>query len=293
MTLTPEATQALYADDSGLGLEAQLQAAYLRNVEGGLARPAETTAHVAAAAIAQASQAPDLPHPAMANLDPRTHGVLGEAIARSEAVFATFVGIDTPSIAELASAGFDLNRYKTAFNSLEAEGKQPELLLVPRLSVAQWKELYQRLQDDATVNADGRLKNGGIYINDDVAAEWDSLTNTLTSLPSYNNPHDGITWHLSVVPGTDQPTETRVPHNDPTYEHQHPTVNDYLTLQAGRLQRSEDPIDSSTYTWLDGTIQDASRAPGGFWYSGVGQVDVYWSGVGSSSDSLGVRPAVW
>ena len=54
MPLTPEAHQALYADEAGASLEMQLEAALARNVAGGLA-VAETTslASVAAAAVAE------------------------------------------------------------------------------------------------------------------------------------------------------------------------------------------------------------------------------------------------
>src|SRR5260370_37145216 len=115
MTLTPEATQALYADDSGLTLTEQLTAAYDRNVTDGRIAAPETVAAAGAAALAQAHavamEKPDVQ--LLPNLDPGFQAIAETAHRTSTQLFERIV-VDTPDLHESAAAGITFARLSTA-----------------------------------------------------------------------------------------------------------------------------------------------------------------------------------
>ena len=230
-----------------------------------------------------------------------------EAIADSEAKVAFETAIDdittlyarigklVPTPEELVDQ-YDVNFAAMAvlWRTEKGLGHEPEIVLAPAdLTVADAKALYQNLQDDATVNHDKRIQNGGLYIADSVAANWDIMTKPKP---------DELDWTLRIIPGTPTPTVVNISHDGkdkhgnqlspPT----HPTIPEYLTLQAMLLQADRSPIDDGIYyTWLNGefsTKNSGAAAPHGGWNSGNGQVDVSWRDVGDRYDSLGSRSPV-
>jgi hypothetical protein len=70
---------------------------------------------------------------------------------------------------------------------------------------------------------------------------------------------------------------------------EHPTIAAYLTLQATRLIANEEPLDSTTITWLAGKM--GGSAPFGSWSPEYGQVYLINHGVGVQVAVLGARPA--
>jgi hypothetical protein len=330
MTLTPEATQALYADPSGQSLSEQLTAAYQRNLEGGVATPSagDSLLSVAATAVAEAraTAASDEVVP-LAGLSPEFGDLLASKHRQAELLFGR-ISVDVPSMTEFARAGFDLPKLDRSFEAMTRKGLAPELVLAPVLPQEQWVALFQDLQDDPSVNHDNRIQNGGLYIDNDVSSHWDELeaTDHTTSL-------DGQDWQVLVVPGTPKPPVLNVDHTGSdgkaapsrmklgrrvsgsalaeqltnqatelglnpeslTADNLHPTISAYLSLQAAQLEAAQPPLDASTWSWLHGTF-DASgtlRAPSGRWSSVVGQVGLGWYGVDNRSGHLGVRLPVW
>ncbi len=311
--LTPEATQALYADPSGLSLTEQLTAAYERNTATGLAVPLpDSLATIAAAAVAEAqARTPDV--------QPLT-GLTPEFQATAETAHNTYtqlferVGINIPSLHEFAAAGIDFNRLGTAHDAIKRLGSQPELVFAPsNFTRGGWEDLYRNLQYDTAVNADGRIKDGGLYIDGDVVTNWNKLNTDHHALAI-----DGVDWQVLVLPGGNQPPIVNIDHNgkdgrkvsrelqeqaarlgiasgDLVAANMHPTIASYLALQAGRLQNNEEPIDSSKWTWLEGEFGDPSnlQAPRGRWFPVDGQVGLDWCNVGRRGGVLGARLPVW
>lgn len=313
MPLSPETTRVLYSDpNTGLSLEDQLTAAYERNLAAGQAVVEVTTtlADVAAAAAAEATslaaEAGCLPELSKEF----TSTAETSRFANSE-VFAA-LGLETPSLGELAAAGIDFLKLETAHKTLEHLGHEPSLVIAPLLPAEDWKTVFQTLQDNPRVNHDNRIKEGGLYIDDSIETNWDQLN---------DSPHtvtvNGQGWQVLVLPGTSRPIETSldhkgatnaaklgyslyttaqeldIPHEALTPDNLHPTIAAYLTHQATLLHTLETPLDGTTYSWLSGTFQDGSRAPRGYWYSVDGQVRVYWDVVGYRDGGLGVRLPVW
>ena len=307
MTLTPEATHALYADPSGLSLTEQLTAAYERNVTEELAPRVlpDALALVAATAIAEARAAtPDVR--SLPELLADFRSTLEISRLASLEVFGP-LGIKPPELTEFVEAGIDFTRLGAAYEIMQDHGLQPEIVIAPVLSVEQWKQSFQALQDDPFVNHDKRIQNGGLYIDDAVATNWETINANDHSVII-----DGQEWQVLVVPGTDEPPVTSLDHNgtlaDGTFPTKllelgdtldlnladdplHPGLASYLTLQATKLHSLQPPLYEAGYTWLDGEfgIPDSPQAPQGFWGSGRGQVGVSWDVVGFRNDFLGVR----
>jgi hypothetical protein len=226
------------------------------------------------------------------------------------------LGLVTPTTSELETQGIDFKRLNERYAAMEAAGAEPELVLAPSLALAEWRTVFKNLQDDPSVNTDGRIKNDGLWLADDVANNWDSLMNQADNGTTATT-SDGTQWHVALVPGTPKPSVVSidakgkdssgnitpllqarntayrdVPLQEATL---HPTIADYLTLQAGRLAMNQLPVDSETYTWLQGTFRVGNdlRAPRGFWLPDVGRVGLYWDEVDLRVDYLGVRLPVW
>jgi hypothetical protein len=223
---------------------------------------------------------------------PDTRAAFGETLTHAEQLFGR-IGLATPSAEQLAESGVDFAALGAAHEQMERDGLEPRLVLAPSIRPDEWQQIYGVLE--AGNVSGGRIKNGGLWINDDIKAAWHDLSQVPETVPATVVPdNEGYrtAWTLRVIPGTNRPTETNITHNDPSYPDK-PTVHEYLSLQASLLQNGEDPIDDSTYTWLNGTFADGSRAPFGFWDPGDGRVGLDRAGVGNRGDNLGVRLPVW
>lgn len=115
--------------------------------------------------------------------------------------------------------------------------------------------------------------------------------NTVT-IPSTDG---GDGWSLRLIPSTFRPTTTDVYH---TYNHGiHPTVCEYLSLQALRLQSHQIMIDQGSYCWLEGEYYDQNNkdliSPMGRYNPATQRVNINVAPPYTRSDLLGVRPPVW
>jgi len=249
---------------------------------------------VLAADVAQAKEAGTLAGNGGSGLEvithPETRVAFETALAATEQLFAR-IGLVAPTAEQLTASGIDLVQLAAQFEQMDPSS-MPEIVIAPQLSVGQWKQTFKALHDDQTINQTGRIKNDGLYIADDVAHNWDSLGQSPAGVPTTTTAagtDPATTWTVRIIPGTDKPSTTNVPHNDPNYLDK-PIVHEYLTLQATRLQDpTQEPIDSNTWTWLNGTMNAGSQAPFGIWRSDEGRVRLNWRGVGFSSGILGVR----
>ena len=254
---------------------------------------------VLAADVAEAKEAGTLATGGVeAITDPEIRRIFGQSFAAHEQLFRR-ANLNIPSPDELAEAGIDISQLAVKFAEERQAGHEPELVLAPVMPLNWWKSIYTSLQDDVQGN---RVKDGGLYIYDTVRDNWDSLNTvpqntpaTLIDAASKGHYQDSgnYQWTLRVIPGTNKPTEVNVRHDDQNYPNK-PTVGEYLTLQATRLQDpNSEPIDNGTYTWLDGTMNNGSRAPCGRWYPDDGRVFLFDGVVDFSVDYLGVRSPVW
>lgn len=220
------------------------------------------------------------------------------------------IGLTPPPPEDFARAGIDFARLATNYEHEKTAGHEPEIIVTPNeLPPESWQQLFQKLQDDPTVNVAGDIKSGGLYISDDISAHWEEL-NTLPSGVTTVERRQPATeplsldnldrqWTIRIIPGTDRPTDASLDHDGRRNDTQakvelaHPTIAEYLTLQGQSLQERRTPVDGETYTWLHGTFEGGSRAPGGDWYPDGGQVELSWRDSGGRYGGRGVRLAVW
>ncbi len=272
-------------------VDAELAAAYRRNVAGGTASPEEVAIAGLDAVVTEAIAGQSSLE--QANL-PLTFREQVEAAC--EATDRIMPINSKPAFEGIGLESIDWGKLSSAYAEMLGAGLKPEVIVARQgQSSDYWRGIYSNLPN---------TKKGGLYINSDVENYWTELTISETNV----NPE----WSVLVMPSADEPPITDVPHNmtmsslsadkhvvDALQLDQasiiadtHPDISSYLTLQALRLQDGKEPVDGSTYTWLKGTFDNDSKAPYGYWDSGVGQVYVYWYETGDQLDYLGVRPAV-
>ena len=213
------------------------------------------------------------------------------------------IGLTPPTPEDYAAAGIDFVALASKWQAEEGTGHAPEIVLAPSdLPPESWEQLFQSLQHDPTVNKDGAIKNGGLYINDEVRKAWDGLNTVPAGVTTATSPSlsgKECQWTIRIIPGTDRPTNTGIDHdgrrnNDESKQDiLHPTIVEYLALQAESLAQQRVPVDADTYTWLQGTLAGGSQAPYGDWSPDLGLVELFWYYSVLRYDDLGVRPPVW
>lgn len=325
MPLTPEAHHALYADEAGVPLEAQLEAALARNVASGLAGAEATSlAGVAAALIVEATTA-TTPNGTLEDLSVDFQDTLIHVTDHETALFKC-LNLAVPSSEAFAEAGVNFVQLSDAWETMAELNLKPELILAPVLTVDEWKAVYQELQDSPTVNHEGGITNGGLWVHYDVASNWEAL-----QANDHTIAVNGKAWQVLVLPGTDKPPVVNVNHSGRTAdgdwvelaqqasklgitlsefaksEHaRNITIPAYLTLQANRLLANipygavSPVVDTESSTWLHGEVKSDLPnplpplwAPFGRWGAEGGRVDLYWRDIAFRQDNLGVRLPRW
>ncbi len=286
----PEFSFDIYPD-----VDAELAAAYRRNVDGGTASP-DAVANSALAAVVE-GQMQNVDPLANANIPPEFNQYVTEALNATKDLYDVLrLPESIPEIDSHEFSGVDWQKLANTHEAMQKWGLEPELVVSHTGEQLEfWKTLYSKLPN---------TKNGGLYVDSKVEASWSDIDS-----PSQ------ASWMVSVLATTPKPTITNITHDlsnlkdrlpalkgiyddklgigdDLAVRDSYPTFSEYLTLQALRLKANKAPIDPETYTWLHGTFDNDSKAPYGLWYSDAGQVIVRWVGTDGQNDLLGVRPAV-
>lgn len=221
----------------------------------------------------------------IANLETR------EAFERSFSEFTSLferIGFTTPTPEEFASANPDiLAHWSGVYERMQDNGLEPDVSIAPLADTSEWKALYANLQDDAAVNDDGRIKDGGLWMNEDVEANWTHLTDQTTS--DILTAADGTKWIMQVNPGIAEAPNVDTVYTDTDIQM---SPHAYLATQARRLAHHRPPLDTDGYSWLHGTFDSGAHAPSGYWGRDYGRVRVAWVGVSFRLGNLGSRSPV-
>lgn len=312
MPLTPEAHHALYANESGVPLEAQLEAALAHNIASGLI-VAEATSLASAAAVAVA-EATGLRNksPQIEELSPGIKELFLANYHTTQEVFAS-IDLELPSLADFELTGTNFKKLAAGYKTMAKLGLEPEVVFAPILPSEQWEQVFKTIENN--LHDDTDKLNGGLWISEDAKNSWDKLQGT-SNVVAIN----GQGWQVSVVPGTEKTPVLDIDHNftygneesdaieklvetlqlnmndDVTYEVEaaHPTIATYLTFQAIKKHMLQPLTDESTATWLDGEIVISSkvRSPVGL-LSDSGQVHVILYGVTDRYNDLGARLTIY
>ena len=281
----------------------RVNAAYERNLRGGLAVDGAFAGEVSVQSLADMvkTDTADARSNGSAGLtgfdqlqNPDTRQAFETSFTATEQLFSR-INLTTPTAEQCIDAGVDLEVLGAAYERMQAEGLEPAVVLAPSLDVTSWYILYKNLKEDQVINFNfRRLKHNGLYVNTQVVMQWDYLAILPSDVPAIFSPGNALRWSLRLIPGTPAPTQTFVSHS---YNYAiHPTINEYLSLQATRLQARQELPDEKTTTWLNGECDDEydvdayTWAPFGRWTNEG--VCISLNGIHKRSTTIGVRPPV-
>ena len=225
--------------------------------------------------------------------NPDTRQAFETSFTATEQLFDR-INLTTPTAEQCIDAGVDLIALATAYERMKTEGLQPELVLSPKLDRGAWHALYQQLEGVLL------LINNNILASNDINNRWNTLATLPDDVPTIVTSSSSVDidksppWSLRLVPGTSAPATTRVKHS--YNQAVHPTFSEYLTLQAIRLQANQEPLDSLSYTWLNGSFvnsDDCVCALFGRWISSEKEIMIDLEYADSLFDRMGARLPIW
>lgn len=229
-------------------------------------------------------------------LNPNTRQAFETYLAESRELFG-YIGLTIPTLKDCMDCGIDIPSLGTIYERMVHDGLEPELALSPVLPLPIWRELYQYLAYDPVINHDKRMKGPGLNSLLIGYNSWETLAAIPDDAPVILSRENMLMWSLRIIPGTASPNELTDNH-----DHNggvHPTVSEYLTVQAIRLKSNREPIDSTslTQTWLYDTspidLQSHHGRPVGTWNQKRGWVTLIWSDGYGTVSKRGTRLPEW
>ena len=301
------------------GLVEEVEYAYAKNVEAGRVVDDTFAGDVAVESLAskiskEASRSSmnQLEYSALEAIDnPETLKAFEDMFRIEKALFDR-IDIDLPTPDELETT-FDFARLAGIYERMKEKGLEPRIVLAPIANDYDffWRNLYNQLGNDNS----NSLSYEGLIINNEIKSLWSELADIPSNqIDAYNNKNfpyylkrspsgDSTVWTLRLFPGTNR--APNIPHvSVPFSEQNHPTIEEYLTMQATILQDAGTPVDSIDTndvhgsTWLSGHFPDSIRttaAPYGYWDEISHSIKIdYWKveedAKGKQTD---VREAQW
>lgn len=209
------------------------------------------------------------------------------------------IGVIAPTIAELVLGGIDFTDLASIYQAEDDARYTPELVLAPvDLPLSRAKNLFLGLCRDANI-PNNRLEKNGLFVAGQVADNWARLTgpSVLPNARLIASVAEDRLWSLRIMPGTPYAVETGVNHAGedknglPAVSPDHPTILEYLTVQALRIQAGNKLLDAREQgeTWLAGKFEyggNVRAACGGF---SDGEVRLRYGTIHNTRTS-GIRP---
>ena len=198
--------------------------------------------------------------------DPEVREDFEDSFKDAELLFSR-LNLEVPTIEQCVEAGVNLAALGDRYQQMQDIRLNPAIILSPNLGYTSWYSLYRDLANDKTLNSNARLGGAGVDFSAMVLNGWSNLSLPPEGTPVILTPDKTLTWSLRLIPSTPYPTITCVEHSYNAAVH--PTISEYLSLQALRFQAYQEPIDNNDSTWLSGTTlnpdKDELCAPIGFW----------------------------
>lgn len=232
-----------------------------------------------------------------------TRAAFEHAIAAAEKLYAR-IELTTPTIPHLISKGVDFTHLASIYEAKEREFNTPELVLVPlEMPLVMVQRLFSRLRKDTSIPNNPLRIDGdddGLVVAHQLKINWGYMAG-LTALPNaciIAGKNEFDIWSLRIVPGSPHP-----PVEDVDYEGvddqgilvsspDHPTVVEYLMLQALRVQEGNKLVDRGDRgTWLKSEFTTGSSVNTGVCGSyKSGQVRLGLATKQNSHAGQGIRP---
>ena len=203
-------------------------------------------------------------------------------------------GYAAPTPEQCVQADIDLAALGHAYETMQADALEPEVVLSPILTLSSWRMLYQELTMDTVVNANHRLEDDGLFISQDIVDAWNEFVVPPMDVPVIAPDSTSPLWTLRVIPGVVELVTTSVEHDH--NDSAHPSIGEYLTLQAMRLETGRPLIDNHSATWLNAVVVRNSHytcAPIGSWSCSYSQVVLKTRATDFHHAILGTRLPAW
>ncbi|MFZ1301741.1 MAG: hypothetical protein WAQ27_04195 [Candidatus Microsaccharimonas sp.] len=215
---------------------------------------------------------------------------------------------DQPFIEAFIKANFDFKDLTEKYDSMVKEGLKPSIVVSPvNLSVYEWLDLFRNTPTNNT--ASPLTAN----ITDGIREIWDSFTQIpsdglgLHPIDSITLPTAGInmrattTWTIRAIAAIEDTPRKGIGYQD-VIPNSHPTIAEYLALQARLYTENRKPLDTSSGSWLATNSHNNDPAlsfpvPIGIWDENVnatgarGMVTIGRRSSSQSADFLGWREA--
>ena len=159
-------------------------------------------------------------------------------------------GLDIPTVQEFVDRGMNLHTWNDA---LARDDTLMAVLAPHGMGVAAW---HEQLATRAGAPA--------LVLSREVTAEfalleWPTDRSHMPSVPvtGVAAPATPAYWTLALIPAADEPPIMGHNHSRET----HPLIGELLTVQLHRVHEGLGPIDSRTFTWIDGRLGEGRLAP--------------------------------
>lgn len=190
-----------------------------------------------------------------------------EAFHESTELFGK-LDIIPPEPFEFAINQVDFEALAQAMREMEKDGDSPAVIIAPNLKLEEWEVLYDHLaKDDACKWKPSYAASSNLLVDEDTAQRW----NEFQDIPSENGiyiPHvhqwdSDIDWTIRCVSETNSPMDVNGVFNE--VGSNHPSVSEYLTLQALRIKNNRTPIDTHpSQTWIQNKHNKANGTVAGW-----------------------------
>ena len=285
------------------GLVEEVEYAYAKNVEAGRVVDDTFAGDVAVDSLAdilkhsvknEAERSIIEGFDAIAN--PDTREAFGNTFNLEETLFER-VGLTVPHAEVFTEAGVDFVELAAKYEKMLNDGLEPAVVIAPyHGSLDTWKNLYNALAKDSSSTITQRHSNNGIMVDGGVESQWtrlDSLPiNAYPTAVTNGYSHD-IPWTIRVIPCSEAPSKFNI--NYRADNALHPSIAEYLTLQATRAQSGKKLIDTRSYTWLKGIIPvaGANFALYGNSVESSGTINIGYIDEDEELDTVGSRHPQW
>lgn len=220
------------------------------------------------------------------------------------AVLFERVGERVPQPEDFESIGVDFSELAKKYEDMKDKWLDPQVVIAPHMdSFFVWLNLYDDLIVDEHLKWGTARREGetSLALPAAILNGWGELYDAYRSIPqlpkfrgeaenSTTVPNNLIDWSVRLIPAVRD-----MNHADRDYSAGggvYPTVPEYLTLQALRIQDDKLPIDGAETVWLDG-FANSNIAPIGYFQYGQRKICLDTVGKSYSSDARTIRQPQW
>ena len=180
--------------------------------------------------------------------NPEIHEAFESAFTTTEELFER-LNLIVPAAERFKKNGTDFIALSKAYERMQDEGLEPMIVITPDLTIENWASLYLELRGALNSYTGDTVERDALYVHPDITDQWETLVAIpsipITQVPEVARRFEKVQhWHIRVVQGTPLP-EININHR--ADESTYPTLNEYLTLQAIRLQAREEMLDSDRF----------------------------------------------